>query len=116
MARGEEVPTSVEYEIVDRNGRHRHLHLRNKNICNAEGKVVASDVVAHDITERKQLEKIVQESEKRFRYAFYTSPDSININRLADGLFVDINDGFTRLTGLPGGCRRQDLPGDQSVV
>ncbi len=111
MARGEEVPTKVEYEIVDREGRHRHVHLQNKTICNAEGKIVASDVVAHDITERKQMERIVQESEKRFRTAFYTSPDAVNINRLADGLFVDINDGFTRLTGYT----RDDVAGKTSL-
>ncbi|MEI7990387.1 MAG: PAS domain S-box protein, partial [Chloroflexota bacterium] len=31
--------------------------------------------------------------------AFHISPDSININRLRDGLYIEINEGFTRLTG-----------------
>jgi len=38
------------------------------------------------------------ESEAKYRAAFMTSPDSININRM-DGLYVDINEGFTTLTG-----------------
>ncbi|NOY80809.1 MAG: PAS domain S-box protein [Kiritimatiellaeota bacterium] len=38
-------------------------------------------------------------SEERFRLAFMTNPDAINLNRLADGLFVDVNDGFTNITG-----------------
>jgi len=38
------------------------------------------------------------ESEAKYRAAFMTSPDSININRI-DGLYVDINEGFTALTG-----------------
>jgi|AMFO01.1.fsa_nt_gi PAS domain S-box len=39
-------------------------------------------------------------SEERFRLAFHTSPDSINLNRLEDGVYVDVNDGFTRITGF----------------
>ena len=40
-----------------------------------------------------------QKSEELFRVAFRTSPDSVNINRLEDGLYIDINEGFTALTG-----------------
>jgi PAS domain S-box-containing protein len=38
-------------------------------------------------------------SEELFRKAFTTNPDSVNINRMEDGMFVTINDGFTRITG-----------------
>jgi PAS domain S-box-containing protein len=38
-------------------------------------------------------------SEEKFRLAFQTSPDSINFNRLSDGMYLDINEGFTQLTG-----------------
>lgn len=40
----------------------------------------------------------IRESEEKYRAAFMTSPDAININMM-DGRYVDINDGFTRLTG-----------------
>ena len=52
----------------------------------------------------KQNEKIqslyveLEEKEERYKLAFQTSPDSININKI-DGIFVDINEGFTQLTG-----------------
>ena len=48
---------------------------------------------------------------KRFRLAFHTSPDSINLNRAADGLFIDINEGFTKLTGYT----REDVTGNTSL-
>jgi PAS domain S-box-containing protein len=52
-----------------------------------------------DTTERKQTEAALRASEDKFSRAFHTSPDSININRLADGMFIEINDGFTKVTG-----------------
>ena len=67
--------------------------------------------------ERNSLEKVVQErtnslreSEERFRLAYSTSPDAININRMSDGLYVDINEGFTRQTGFT----REDVIGRTS--
>jgi len=51
------------------------------------------------------------QSEEKFRLAFHTSPDSININRLSDGMYIDINEGFTRLTGYS----REDVLGKTSL-
>jgi PAS domain S-box-containing protein len=44
-------------------------------------------------------ERRVGESEERFRVAFETSPDAIAINRIEDGVYVAINEGFTRICG-----------------
>ena len=57
--------------------------------------------------ELRKTENFLRESEERFRLAYQTSPDAININRLDDGLFVDINEGFTHLTGYT----REDVAG-----
>lgn len=48
--------------------------------------------ILQDITERRR-------SEELFRLAFDTSPDSININRLSDGIYVSVNRGFSEMTG-----------------
>ena len=45
------------------------------------------------------MKKSLIKSEELFRKAFVTSPDSININRMSDGLYVSINSGFIRITG-----------------
>ena len=55
-----------------------------------------------------EAEKL-RESEAKYTAAFKTSPDAININR-PDGLIVDINDGFTQLTGYT----REDVIGKPS--
>jgi PAS domain S-box-containing protein len=52
-----------------------------------------------DITESKRAEAALRESEEKFRLTFDFSPDAVNINRLEDGMFVDINQGFIRASG-----------------
>jgi len=40
----------------------------------------------------------IRESEQKFATAFRASPDAIVITRLADGVFLEVNDGFCQLT------------------
>ena len=72
---------------------------------NADGEVSQVVCTFIDITKSKQADKElltanlkIEESESKYTTAFKTSPDSININKL-DGTYVDINEGFTNLTG-----------------
>ena len=64
-------------------------------------KLSSGEIVAlyHDITERKQMETNLLESENLFRSIFETSPDAINLNRLDDSKFVLVNSKFLDLTG-----------------
>ncbi|MDD5765531.1 MAG: PAS domain S-box protein, partial [Candidatus Marinimicrobia bacterium] len=64
-----------------------------------EGKITGLMGTIKDITERKQAEVLLRDSEEKFRNAFMLSPDSININRLKDGMYVAINHGFTHAMG-----------------
>lgn len=63
------------------------------------------------VLRRKEAEHRLIMSEDKFRKAFFTSPDSININRLEDGLYVSINHGFTKITGYS----EEDVIGKTSV-
>ena len=67
--------------------------------------------VIKDITARKQAEDALRKSEEKFRSAFQTSPDSINLNRASDGVYIDINDGFTKIMGYS----REDVIGKSSL-
>ena len=55
--------------------------------------------VAEADTERRKVAQKLKESEEKFKTAFKTSPDAVNINTL-EGKYIDINDGFTQLTGF----------------
>jgi two-component system cell cycle sensor histidine kinase/response regulator CckA len=52
-----------------------------------------------DVTAQREAERALRESEERFSKAFRNSPDAICISRMRDGVFIDINEGFVRLTG-----------------
>jgi len=51
------------------------------------------------ITEHRQAEEALKESEEKFSKAFNASPNLVAINRLDDGKFLEVNDSFTRITG-----------------
>lgn len=89
-----------EYRI--RSGGKTELWIQERGfpIIDEQGNVNLMTGICTDITERKLAEAALLESEARFRTSFHTSPDSININRLEDGLYVDINEGFTGITGF----------------
>jgi PAS domain S-box-containing protein len=55
--------------------------------------------IATDITERKQAEEALRESEEKFSKAFRSSPDIICITTLKDGRYIEVNDSFTRVSG-----------------
>ena len=62
MICGEEVSPTVEYEILDKKGRRRDVLLINKNVYGDQGHIIASDVVAHDITEQKRSDLKLQQT------------------------------------------------------
>ena len=68
--------------------------LRDKN-----NKAIGILAIARDITENKNTQEALKVSEEKFRLSFKTSPDSIVLTRLSDGLIVDANDGFKNLSG-----------------
>jgi PAS domain S-box-containing protein len=57
------------------------------------------ELLEQEINRLKEAEEESRKSEEKYRKAYMTSPDSININRLSDGLYVSINEGFTRIMG-----------------
>lgn len=60
----------------------------------------SNQILSMEIEDRRRAENALRESEARFRTAFQTSPDAIFIISFNDGTYLDINEGFTALTGI----------------
>lgn len=52
-----------------------------------------------DISARKLAEAALKASEKKFALAFKASPDSISLIERSSGVHLEVNEGFSRLTG-----------------
>jgi PAS domain S-box-containing protein len=87
------------------------IHAKSMDIesANQELRLAVSELTAAN-------KKLIL-SEEKFHKAFHLNPDSININRLSDGLYIDVNEGFTRMTGYTREevLGRSSLPGDLGI-
>ncbi len=88
----------MEYRMRAKDGRYRWIFDHAKVVQHdALGKPIRMSGTHTDITERKQAEEALLESEERFSGFFRASPVGTSITRLSDGQFVDINDAFLGL-------------------
>jgi diguanylate cyclase (GGDEF)-like protein/PAS domain S-box-containing protein len=69
------------------------------NLLELNGRsVIAASM--RDITERKRMEKALQESVEKFSKVFQTSSYAITIARAKDGKLIETNDAFTSISGF----------------
>ena len=80
-----------------KDGRHIPLEVHAKIARWGDRDVIIS--IATDISERKRVHEELRESERKFATVFQSNPVSLTLVSAADGLFVDINDTFSRHSG-----------------
>jgi len=64
-----------------------------------QGKFAGALVTIRDVTTLKAAEAALRASEEKFSCAFRANPDATVITRMDDGVIVDVNEGFERLSG-----------------
>ncbi len=68
-------------------------------IKKGDGTVSSVMCSSKNITERKKMEEALKASEEKFSKFFYSNPVGLSINRVDNGVFVEINPGFSQLFG-----------------
>lgn len=98
----ESIRNRTGYDTVHRlrlaDGRVKFVHERAQLYCDAAGNPLRSVGTLQDITERKQAEEAVRQSEQKFRCLFEEARDAILLLDEA-GRFADCNEATLRLLG-----------------
>ncbi len=89
----------LEHKIIYADGKTGFISVHFFVFRNDEGRVIKTYGVNQDISDRVKAEKAIRMSEHKFSTAFHTSPDAVNINRVKDGLYIEVNQGFRKITG-----------------
>ncbi|NQU56991.1 MAG: diguanylate cyclase [Rhodospirillales bacterium] len=107
--RGEYGPGDADEQVRERVERAKKLEphnfertMPNGTVLEIRGQPMANGgfVTSYtDISERKDAEKALRQSEERFSKAFNSSPVSIAIVGIRDGIFFDVNDHWCVTTG-----------------
>ena len=103
----EEISNLLQHQSVIRNYpirlRHKQGHILQCLCSMRQLQVGIESVVTAsilDITAQLKAEAALRTSQDKFSKAFHTSPDAISIVDLNSTLYLEINEGFTRVSGL----------------
>jgi PAS domain S-box-containing protein len=91
--------SGVEYRVLCKNGEYLWYKANASLITDPVSGTPTLVAIGRDITERKLAEKTLRQSEEKFSAAFRASPDAVTLSRLSDGSYLEVNDGFTAITG-----------------
>jgi two-component system cell cycle sensor histidine kinase/response regulator CckA len=98
-------------EIVKKQGEHtfsttmikdgvdRFYDGRVTGILDRENQLEGYVLIFNDNTDRKRSEDLLRQSEEKFSTAFRASPDALSLTRLRDGIYKEVNEGFTAILG-----------------
>ncbi|WAJ35817.1 EAL domain-containing protein [Pseudomonas sp. GOM7] len=89
----------VTYRVNLDKGNLRFLESTAKLQLDEAGQPLRMVGTLLDISERVQREQRLKASEEKFARAFYSSPDAIIISERDSGRYIEVNQGFTRITG-----------------
>lgn len=92
-----------EDRIVLADGSHRWLETHGRAQHGRAGGATGMTGVLVDISYRKAQEEALAMSEERFFKAYHATPDGISLSRFEDGMIVEVNAAFSRITGYSAG-------------
>lgn len=98
-----------EHESIQTVGQLGGTFIVTTSPLHAHGELIGSVHVARDITERQKAEKLIKQSEARFRALFENMKEAVGIhaliyddnNQAIDYAARDVNDAYCALTALP---------------
>jgi diguanylate cyclase (GGDEF)-like protein/PAS domain S-box-containing protein len=118
LAHSEAETARLEKRYLCKDGRNVWAKLTISKQYDGQGRPLHFITFVEEIDQRKAAEQRAAEaaqalrlSEERYRAAFETSIDAVAINRLSDGMYVDVNRSFLAVAG----CKREDVIGRTTI-
>jgi PAS domain S-box-containing protein len=91
---------SVTARIITKTGGLRWIYDQGRPWFDQNsGKVIGTYGAANDVTDQQKLEADLRTSQDRFRKIFETEDVAIALSRASDGVYLEANPGFLKITG-----------------
>jgi len=87
-----------ENPVLTKSGEERIIAWHNTMLRDKDGRITAALCSGQDITDRKQAEEALRQSEKRLKILFESAPDTIFFTDIK-GNFIDVNKATEELVG-----------------
>jgi PAS domain S-box-containing protein len=102
----EGLPDRFENPILTKSGEERYIVWRN-SVLHRDGETVGTASIGIDISERREAELALEDSEEKLLVVFNSAPAGIAVTDLENGRLRDVNEAFERLAE----CRYEDVIG-----
>ena len=99
LIRGEIDHYQMEKRYLRADGTVIWVDLSMSAVRGPSGELDKAVGVVADISRRKQALRALRSSEEKFNKAFQSTPDSVMINRLNDGVFLEVNESGLNVAG-----------------
>ena len=100
-----------EHETFRKDGTRIWVSVNARAVVDEAGKVLYYEGTARDITQRKQAEQALRESEERYRELFENSKDALYVHDMS-GCYTSVNRAAERLSGYT----REELIGQHFSI
>lgn len=90
---------TIENRVYSAKGEVRTMQFVNRGFFDAAGRLVETQSVGRDVTDEKQMEVKLRDSEERYRRLFETETDAILLVDCTTYELLDVNDSALKLYG-----------------
>lgn len=99
VVNGERDSFRMEKRYFRKDGRIIWVDMSTVSVRDTSGRVLYIVTHAPEITERKEAEQRLLDSEKRFSQSFYASPAPTTISTIKEGRYIDCNESWAKAMG-----------------